>query len=378
MKILFIANSFPNSYNCHSGIFFLDQAAALAKRGNDVKLISAKPVSIRNIIKSKKIDFGLKRSIKNGVSFCGYQFPAPPKVRRVVLFLRSLLLKKILNNIIAEGWKPDIIHVHVYESGRPALYAKKKYGIPFVVTEHSSGFALNSLHSSHKQLAKSVFRESSQNIAVSRSLRNLLQEEFSREFEFIPNIVDTDFFKCESKSKNKNQTIFLNVGNLTRNKNQSSLIKAFYEIYGNDKKYKLIIAGNGPERKNLEKLINKLGLSKQVELKGRIDRQTVKELMCSADCFVLTSKYETFGVVLIEAMSCGCPVIATKCGGPESIILSNKHGIICKNSYEGIKKALAEFVKNNFTSACLRTFVVENYSDIVVSNKLVGIYTNII
>ena len=106
------------------------------------------------------------------------------------------------------------------------------------------------------------------------------------------------------------------------------LIRAFSKAFKDQPKVNLTIVGDGPEYNNLNNLIKTLKMEKQISLYGSANREEVKMLLQKSDAFVFSSQYETFGVVLIEAMACGLPVVATKCGGPESIIDSDKVGLL--------------------------------------------------
>ena len=113
-------------------------------------------------------------------------------------------------------------------------------------------------------------------------------------------------------------------------------------------------------------------LDQQVHLLGKKNRNEVKFEMQQADCFVLSSFHETFGVVLIEAMSCGLPVLSTKSGGPESIIKSSKLGKLC--DLKDLDIEMLKIVKSNYNSDYIRKYVVNNFSEIPFSQSLSKIY----
>ncbi|MDC3103927.1 glycosyltransferase [Flavobacteriales bacterium] len=88
--------------------------------------------------------------------------------------------------------------------------------------------------------------------------------------------------------------------------------------------------------------------------------------------FVSTSKVETFGVVLIEAMSCGLPVLSTKSGGPESIVKNSMLGTLC--DLNDLEKEMLKIVKSNYNSDYIRKYAVNNFSEIPFSQSLSKIY----
>ena len=132
----------------------------------------------------------------------------------------------------------------------------------------------------------------------------------------------------------------------------------------------LVIAGAGEERKNLEKLIASLGLEKKVSLFGKANREEVRVLMQQANSFVLSSKIETFGVVLIEAMACGIPVVSTKCGGPNKIVDADT-GVLCDSTVSGLSEAMLDVMLKKKDGHLIRKKAVERYSKGYVSKMIV-------
>ncbi len=118
------------------------------------------------------------------------------------------------------------------------------------------------------------------------------------------------------------QNIILSVGRLDPNKRFDLLIKAFAQL--SDKSARLIILGEGGERQKLTALIARLGLSARVELPGYVE--DTGAYYAKAKCFVLTSSSESFGLVLVEALGFGLPVLATDCGGPLEVLEGGRYG----------------------------------------------------
>jgi N-acetylgalactosamine-N,N'-diacetylbacillosaminyl-diphospho-undecaprenol 4-alpha-N-acetylgalactosaminyltransferase len=131
----------------------------------------------------------------------------------------------------------------------------------------------------------------------------------------------------------------LAVGRLCRQKGFDILINAFAKSNLKNK-IKLIILGEGKERNNLEKLIVKLNLKKQVLLYGKVDNPFI--YMKHATFFVLSSRYEGFGIVIIEALACETPVVATNCkSDPSEIIENGKNGLLVPvEDVESLKMAM--------------------------------------
>lgn len=319
MHVLIIPSWYSNTYNPLSGIFFKEQAEALAKY-EQVGVIAIQEISVKDILKQRKFDFLYEYFIENGVYTYRVQYPAIPKLHRARKKIKRLLSIRLFEKYIKKHGIPDVVHLHSYIAGELAMYIKKKYNIPYVVTEHSSGFARGLISKTDRQLAKQVFSNSDINIAVSNELKKLLEEKFDVEFQYIPNIVNTDFFHPIHK-KPSNTFKFINIAFLEKNKNQNMLIRAFANAFKDNSNVTLTIVGDGPEYNNLKALIHKLEMQNQIFLYGRASREEVRKLLQQSDAFVLSSKYETFGVVIIEAMACGVPVVSTDCkSGPREIL----------------------------------------------------------
>ena len=370
MHVLVIPSWYHTTFNRIRGIFFKDQALAIADKVDKVGVVAPVLISIKEIFKTKLLSFEEERCTDQGLFEYIQPILAFPFLKRYNRYLQFRIGKKMAKKYILENGLPDIVHLQSALAGKLALWLQKEYQIPFIVTEHSSAFQRKQLSSSEISLAQEVFSSSNCNVAVSDVLANDLFMLFKQDFIVIPNIVDTDYF-TPAKQKNKKFT-FLNVAHLNSNKNHQLLIKAFAELV-KEKDAHLVIAGAGEERKQLEKLIVSLGLEKKVLLFGKANREEVKLLMQQANCFVLSSKVETFGVVLIEAMACGLPVISTKCGGPNKII-DVELGILCSLNISSLYQSMLDMIVKKIDGKLIRKKAVERYSKNSVSEKIVNLY----
>jgi len=379
MHVLIIPTSYPNIYNQHSGIFFRDQAEALAKHGHKVGVLAILPITIQMILKKKRVDFGLKIFIEENVCTYLFQFPVMPKSQKFQQLLRKWMGLILYKKYQKSNEKPDILHVHTYRAATTAINICTKYNIKYIITEHSSIFNIKFMKRFDDKIAQIAFSSSSLNIAVSEEFCKNLKLRYKKEFLYIPNVVDTNYFQPVLINKKNNCVNLLNIANLISQKNQIMLIKVFSKIKNRYPNAYLYIGGNGPERKNIENTILKYNLTESVFLLGNLKRDEVLEQMQKCDIFILPSISETFGVVLIEAMSCGKPVVTTKSGGPESIIVNSELGELVNNNeydlYNGINKAVENI--RNFDSLKIRNHVINNYSQKIIVEKLTNVYAEV-
>lgn len=379
MHILVISSGYPNDYEPLDGIFYRDQAEALKLAGHQVGVISAIPVSIFSFVKSRKWRFGKKEFIQNGVPTFTWTYLNRPKSPYYLVKKARKFGMILLEEYIQEFGKPDIVHLHCYEGGEFAKAIKEKYGIPYAVTEHSSRFLLGTIPSSLEAVAKSVFANATIRIAVSRFLKETLEQKYQLDFQYVPNIVDVSAFTINSSVQKKESFTFVHVAGLNPNKNQTMLIQAFQAFSNKFPECHLKIVGDGPLRGELEKLVEQLNLTQQVHFAGHQSRDRLLAIYNESHAFILTSFKETFGVVLIEAMSCGLPIIATKCGGPESIISESYLGELSEIDVESISLAMEKVYLNKalYNANEIRSYIVNHFSGEHVAKQLIDIYQQV-
>jgi glycosyltransferase involved in cell wall biosynthesis len=372
MHVLLLPISYKSKFNLLSAPFFRDQALALKNKGLQLGVLCPLPVSLKSIWRNKLFSFKEESYSDEGISTFISPFLSIPKTPNRARRIRLEKGKELFKKYIESNGKPDIIHVHSFLAGELALWIKNEYKIAYVITEHSSAFERKLLTDSDLKLALKVFENSHTNIAVSQSLSNAIKCYFKElDFQIIPNIVDTDFFNLIVK-KQKDDFQFINIAHLNKNKNQLHLIKSFTKVFKGNQFYKLLIVGQGPEKNNLQNWIDSNTMNSQIRLYGSASRKEVRDLLHQSDCFVLSSKIETFGVVLIEAMSCGLPVLSTKCGGPESIVTNDDIGVLC--SQEELSDIMKEISTKTFSGDTIRKYVIDRFSKFSLTQQLKTIY----
>lgn len=379
MHILILSTGYPTDYVPLDGIFFRDQAEALAAENHQVGLIAVNPVSIKSVLKLKKWNFGHFNFRENGVETNIYKYINIPKYPTYCIKQSLRIGMKLFEKYIKTHGKPEIMHVHCFESGALANKIKQKYGIPYVITEHSTKFGNNTIPASMEPFAELAFTHSDANIAVSQEFSELLSKRYKQEFRYIPNIVNTTLFSID-KNKNPDAFVFFNAAGLNDNKNHAMLLNAFALFLKEYPEALLRIAGGGPNEKALKELAAELSIAGKVEFLGELSRTRLQTEMQQAHVFVLSSKIETFGVVLIEALSCGLPVVTTECGGPETIIVDPAYGELCKQDLESFVLAMKNVYLNynNYNPDVLRAYVEANFSNHAVATELTSVYNAIL
>ena len=369
MKVAIVSRGKPTRNDPLNGIFEFDQAKALAKKGIEVAFIV---IDFRAF--SYKRHFGLFKYESEDVNI--FEMSLPLNVyRRAIPVLQRLLLIPFKAMLKSFG-KPDVVHAHFYSIAAIASILKKKYGIHFVITEHSSKLnkSAEQISNLDKRLAIQAYKKCDQLICVSETLRNNILQNFQHDSIVIPNMVDNQSFRCFAHDKNESPFIFVSVGNLIPIKAFDKLIEAFSRLKGNAKLY---IIGDGPEHEKLKSLINKLQLLSQVELLGRLNRDEINRFYQKSHVFVLPSQSETFGVSYIEAMYAGLPVIATRCGGPESFVDESNGLLVPVNDIDALALAMLTLRQNyhEYKPKQISENCIMQFSPDVIADRIISAYS---
>ncbi|TMP36626.1 glycosyltransferase [Pseudoalteromonas rubra] len=380
MHVVVLPSWYPEFPGDINGCFFREQAIALNKVVQKVGVLYPQMLGF-SALKS-----GLGRreiEVVNDSGLPTYRYHFTNTVPYFEKIIHRGWLKKgeaLFVKYIEEHGMPDILHAHsLFKAGFLAQYLSRKYNIPFVVTEHITAYARDNISGKKITQAKPVIESASACIAVSNEFSTLLNRTFvTNKWQYIPNIVSNDFLlhQINSEKTSKENFHFINVCALLPKKRVDILIKAFAIACKTLNNISLDIGGDGPEATRLQELVTELGLNDRVSLLGSLTRDQVKEKMYEADVFVLSSEYETFGVVVVEALALGKPVIATKCGGPETIVSNEVGTLIEKNSPEAMAEAMIQMYRQyeKFDKYEIRAYCDREFSEHSVVGRLVETY----
>lgn len=350
MNILVIPSWYENMNNLTLGSFFREQAESLANRGHNVYVLYVDIIrfnEVNRMVKTCKIN----TYKKNGLSIYRIKKIKMPKIKEKYVYnmvrsgIEDLYLKFIFNKV-----KIDVIHAHSFIWGGSAgVDLGKKYHIPVMVTEHYTGYSRNLFTEEEKEIITRTIDCADKVIAVSTGLRNDLLKYTQKNIDIIPNMVDSDLFNLNNSNYNESQSkfIFLSVCYLMYKKGIDVLLQAFSQAFKQDETAELIIAGDGEEKKNLLNICKDLNIEDKVKFIGAIDRKEVAKQMRLCNCFVLPSRHETFGVVYIEALAAGRPIIGTDTDAIFDIVDCSNGIVVKKESVDELAKAMI-YIKNNY------------------------------
>lgn len=369
MFILILAENYPDKEWPLLGIFEFDQAKALQNLGHKVIFVS---IDMRSIRRRRK--WGTTEFVKEGIKVYSLSIPLGRLPWWVLHIIGTLGLLYLYNKIIKNNGSPDIIHSHFAMLSAIASIIRKKYSIPLVITEHSSDVAVNDISNRTLHVCNIAYKNADKIISVSTHLSQKIKQHFGVESTIISNIVDTSLFKYIQK-KEKNNFIFISVGSLIYGKGHDLLIEAFHDAAFN-KEVSLNIIGEGVLHTQLQSKIDNLKLNDQIKLLGLLNRSEIAKQMQMSDAFVLASRAETFGVVYIEALASGLPVIATACGGPEDFVEEQNGLLIPTNDIKQLSKSMRDIYQNysTYNKQAISQHARKIFSPIYIGMKLTELY----
>ncbi len=351
MHVLVIPGTFPGPYNLYRGIFFQNQVQALAENDNiSVGVIAPDIRSSKALKQLKNIRlFGSEYELKTDRNVTVYRkigFNLTPLTSLGVQLLFYKYAEKLFEKYIQKHGKPDLIHAHIsLHAGYAAQKLSVKYNIPYVITEHSSAILKNELSLREKRVVKQVLSSACRCIAVSNQLKNKIELDFEVKPVVIPNVVKLPEKKQE-KNTPKDPNLLVSVGTLIMSKGFADLLKAFQICLQKRPELKLQIVGDGRDAHIFKKLAKQLNISDHVEFTGALPPENVHSIMKTAGVFISASKFETFGVVLVEAAAAGTPIVSTNSGGPKDIV-TEVNGVICPvNDYKKLADAVLKILEN--------------------------------
>jgi L-malate glycosyltransferase len=375
-KVLIVSKWYPSKESPAHGLFVKEFVKATALH-NDVIVLYGELTSYRN----PGFPYETTDQVEDGF-----------RTIRFIYKRRPLKLHRIINiigfthcflRLMKEGYRPDIIHFHEYDASLSVFILSKIYHFPLVVTEHFTGFVRNILTRSERYIARLVLRNATVVLPVSDYLGKHLRNYAPKvRMEVVNNIVDTKIFQLSNpKIKDRDQAKqMLIVAAFEAKKGISYLLEALGLLKMIRTDFFLNIIGDGTLRTELEEKAKILGLGDFVHFHGIKPKSEVAEFMSQCDFFVLSSLFETFGCVIIEAMACGKPVVVTNIGGPDEIVTPESGILVESANSEALKDGINYMLDNyyKYSATDISRHVGESYSLEYIGQKLNRIYNDIL
>jgi teichuronic acid biosynthesis glycosyltransferase TuaC len=390
LGVLLVSRLYPRPSDPVLGIFVEEEARALAKHCR-VRVVS--PVPWFPPVKLFPRWYGYSQ-LPTKESRGGVEIFRPRTVMLPHNFLFSLLgfsfyltLRSCLRQV-AEGFSIDLIHAHMaYPDGFAAVLLGRALARPTIITLHGGDVTQYFQRYFGRKLGLWAISHAHAVIAVSSSLRSTVVEEYAARgtnIEVIPNGVDVTRFaplpRSEAAKPLGLQTEtrrILYVGAITQQKGLDYLLRGFAALLPQSQEpVQLILVGDGGYEPRARALAGELGIAAHVVFAGKRPNDEIPSWINASDLLVLPSLREGFGVVLIEALACGKPVVATACGGPEDIVNPQTGILVPPADENALAQAMLDVLRDGgrFRAPDIRQFALDRYAYEGIASRILTLY----
>lgn len=392
MRVLIISHRYPYRGNEIRATFVNEQVEELARQGCKVKVISPVPWTPfpLNRLSSKWREYSniLRKDIRNGIEI---YYP------RAITFPRNIFyewsgklvytgIRRTVRELVKEGYDFDIIHAHhAFPDGYAGLLLSEEYKKPLIVTVHGMDLQYT-IH--HNRLCfnavKRVFKGANQVITVSSKLQKLAYKVgISANIVVVGNGIPNSIIHKPHACNIDEDLVMVSVSNLIITKGLDYNLKAVAALRTKFPNLQYHIIGSGPEKQNLINLAEELGISNQVSFLGVLSHEDVFKKIAKCQIFSLPSWSEGFGVVYIEAMSQGKPVIGCKGEGIEDVIQHGVNGmLVSPKNVESLVDAIDYLISHPDEAykmgQCGRATVEADYTWEKIVKRLINLYEQVI
>ncbi|MBK8089652.1 MAG: glycosyltransferase [Chitinophagaceae bacterium] len=388
MKILWLCSWYPHSTDRYDGDFIERHAKALSEfqKVDVIHIVQNTSLLTNETYRTEK---HTEKNLQTQIVYV--PVPNTPFATLTTALFNRRYYRQMLDTLkeySEQNGVPDLVHVHVpVKMGAAALWLKRKFSVPFVVTEHSNIYhnraeeeSFSTYSPYFRFITKRVIDKADVLITVSDFLGKAINEiAGKKEYTVIPNVVDTSRFYYTENKPAHSVFRFLHVSNLYPVKNPQLMLEVIHLFLQTDQSAEFIFIGN--KTKEWELKAAKLGIPKKsIQFMGEIPYAKVAEELKKADALFLYSKSETFSCVTAEALCCGLPVVSSNVGAiPE--LVNKTNGILAEpenaealaNAMLLLKKKYGQFNRKKIAEEASAKY---NYS--IVAQQLLSVYQKVL
>ena len=378
LKVLFVTNWYPTSDEPAKAVWVREHAKAV-RLYDDVAVLHCVGCD-PNLTRLWRMQAEADGRLTEGIpTYRMWYRPSPIPGASYCTYVWSVF--RAFKHVVDNGFSPQVIHVHVYDAGWPAVLIGKLNHIPVVVTEHFSSFPRRLLGRLDVCKAWLALRWADRVLPVSCHLQEAIEHYgIHARFQVVPNVVETALFSpAASVQRDGNPKRILFVGQLVPVRGVLYLLQAISRLRQARDDWHLDIVGDGAAREEYEHLAVDLKLCDKVTFHGLKTRTEVAEFMRRADLFVVSSLAETFSVPAAEALASGTPVLATRCGGPEEFVGEDVGLLVSPGNAEALSNGLDTMLDHLhlYSREHLSQHVRERFSPERVGAQLHAVYQSV-
>lgn len=259
--------------------------------------------------------------------------------------------------------KLDVIHTHhPFLLGRAAAKNAEKDGVPLVFTFHTRYREYSHYVALSQQFVKDAidywlgqYMEKCHHIVVpSHSIKEMLAEVYgiADQVTVVPTGIDLQPFQAADAGRIRQErgwgddTVLISIGRLAEEKNWKRLVAAAGQAFQEHEQARLVIIGDGDQKTELAALAQEVGIGQQVEFTGKIPFDEIPFYLKAADLFCFASKTETQGLVTMEALAAGLPVVAVRASGTQDVVEHDGQGLLTDDDTDALAQAISRVLSD--------------------------------
>ncbi len=372
--VLYLTRWYPSDRDSMLGLFVRNHAKAAALAGYKVTVAFIAESTVKKG-KRKLTSFQKDGNLTEIITYYN-------RSSNFSVLKRAMATITSVSKAIGTNGKPAVIHAHILtRTAVLAMLLAAWYRIPFVITEHWSRYYDENQSFTgflRKWLTKLVISRSAATTVVSKRLYNAMQ---GRGLQFkksiLPNVVDTRLFNISEQRSPLFRFISITCFE-EKSKNLKLLIDAVNAIRNEGLDFELVMVGDGDDRLKIEKYVQSLSLD--VTFTGTLTPEETAAILKQSHCLVLSSNYETFGIVVYEALASGIPVISTDVADLKELITEQNGKVIPVGDLTALIESMREVYKkiNDYEPKRLRAGIENICSITSVSLELDKLYQRVI
>ncbi|HEY1754525.1 MAG TPA: glycosyltransferase [Bryobacteraceae bacterium] len=388
MKVLVLSRSYPNSVTELLGLW-AEQLVRDSTRFCEPKVVSPVPYCpplpgpLRAYTRFRRIE---SRCRHNGIEVFHPRFLAGPgySLYNFEAALYAAGIRKCVADL-RRNFDFDLIHAHfTYPDGVVAIELGRLYNVPVIVTEHIPWDVWAAKYPKVRERAAQAALRCAYHVSVSESVRRTVEESTGQKDNFVvvPNGVDGSLFTAGENGQKRSRNQILFAGAVRPIKGVDVLLRAVRLLVNQGVDANLLVVGEAyygsyrKEETRLRQLALELDLETKVRFAGKKSPADLAADMRESAVLVLPSRAESFGMVLVEALASGTPVVATRCGGPEDIVNDQVGVLVPKEDPEALAKGIRHVLEHTeeYPPAKLRAHALEKFGLEPVGNRMARLY----
>lgn len=386
LKILSFTTLYPNSAQPAHGVFVENRLRKVAETGK-AEITVVAPVPWFPFTSKRFGTYGTYASVPKveerfGITVHHPRYPVIPKVGMPVApALMVLGVRRFVERLVAQSDGFDLIDAHYfYPDGVAAVRIANVLGLPVTVTARGTDLNLIPNYALPRRQIIAAAEQASHMMTVCEALKKPLLEMgiADEKVSVLRNGVDLEQFTPQDRDQARarwglERPTLVSVGGLVPRKGHDIIIRALSSLPDID----LLIAGDGPEQAALERLIRERDLGGRVRLLGRVAHEDLAGLYSASDCLVLASDREGWANVLLEAMACGTPVVATNIWGTGEVVRTPEAGLLVDaRTPEALSDAIGTLLTDPPERAATRAYA-EQFSWDATTNAQLAIFSRL-